>query len=117
MTGICSSKELWARSQAPRTSMSRRSRRSPPTLSSSSMGSTSRVAKAASKRDQPVSNPRLVDDQRGLRWLCLQLLPQCANGDAQIFGLTDVRRPPDGAQQHLVGQHTTWMLGEFGEQI
>ena len=51
----------------------------------------------------------------GLGGIAFELLPQRADGDAEIVDLLLLRRAPDGAQQMGVGQHAAGMLGELGE--
>ena len=63
---------------------------------------TNRATRGQSVGDQPVTNPRLVDNQLGSAGLLLQLLAKRANRYAQIFGLPGVRRPPDCPQQLIV---------------
>src|SRR4249919_249135 len=79
--------------------------------------SSSRGTDPSSSVQQPVADPRFVNDQLRLRRLRLELLPQRADGNTQIFGLAQMRGPPDGAQKVRMRKNPARVLGELGKQV
>ena len=61
---------------------------------------------------QPVSNPRFSDKIARSYWVWLNFPPQIADVDLQHMGFAFVSRPPDSAQQLIVGQHFPGVFDE-----
>ena len=74
------------------------------------------AGRAASASLQPVAHGGLVDDQLRRGWIAFELLPQRADGDAEIVDLPLLRRAPHGAQQMGVRENTPGVLRQLGKQ-
>ena len=61
---------------------------------------------------QPVSNPRLGDEISGSYRVWFDLSPQVADIDLQHVRFAFISRPPDRAQQLVVGEHLAGMFNK-----
>jgi hypothetical protein len=66
---------------------------------------------------EPVSHPRLGDDEARAREIGFDLLAQRSVQHAQVLGLIDRMRAPDGLEDRLVGQHAAGVLREEQQEI
>src|SRR5690348_13681002 len=69
----------------------------------------------ASSSNEPITDARLVDDQRRPRRFGFELLAKRADRDAKIFDLAFLGGPPDRSQQLRVSKDPAALFGELGE--
>ena len=55
----------------------------------------------------------LIDNQRRVRRICLQLLPQRAHGHPQIIDMVLMCGAPNGPEEMVMGQYPAAMFCEF----
>src|SRR6185295_5820086 len=71
----------------------------------------------ASFRLKAISDPWFRENITRLGWIGLDLFPQVANKDAQIFGLFHRVSTPDVGEQGAMSEYLSWMANQIGEQV